>query len=69
MARDHEHRWFLTTTKNAFEPVPQFKPDGEPVETADMLYRIVEYAYLICNCGDIKKEPVQQPGGVIENVR
>ena len=45
----HDHRWHLA----------QVKKDFELVDPLQQLYKMVEYAYLICNCGELNKKPVK----------
>lgn len=47
----HEHKWFVFQIKNVFEPTHE----------QDM-YRMIEYAYSGCNCGDVIKIKVKNQG-------
>jgi hypothetical protein len=42
--RDHDHRWYMAQTRKDFEPTDE--------AAGHTLYEMVEYAYLVCNCGE-----------------
>ena len=50
----HEHRYKLSMTKKEFLPV-----NPEIYEESD-LYKMVEYAYHVCSCGDTFKTEVRE---------
>lgn len=50
------HRHYYTSVvqvKNNFEPIPGQTVDGSQV------YSLIEYAYMACNCGEVKKSRVR----------
>jgi hypothetical protein len=63
MANTHEHKFYGYQVKADFEPLPPFmeeSADGELVNTNQDLYRRVEYAISICNCGAARKVKVNE---------
>lgn len=53
MQNDHEHRYFIFKTFEAFEPTVVGQGGVQ-------LYEKTEYAVLGCNCGSVVKEEVKQ---------
>lgn len=49
---DHEHRFFLSTTKKEFE--------YDHTEAGVDFYVMTEYAWLGCNCGEVIKTKVKK---------
>jgi hypothetical protein len=49
--RGHEHKYFMFQVKQVFEPQPDTDNTG--------LYKMVEYGYLSCNCGETVKSKVR----------
>jgi hypothetical protein len=68
MPNHHEHRYYIATTKKEFVPIderffmttPEIDPAYGDQSLMDDLHLRVEYAYLICQCNDIKKVVVRQ---------
>lgn len=56
----HFHKWNLAQIKNNFEHVGNEDPDE------NTLYKMVEYAYMICNgCSTIAKVAVQDKDSML----
>lgn len=55
MSVEHYHKWFMVQTKNSFEThgISNPDPDVEPI------YKMVEYAYMSCSCGEVFKKVVK----------
>lgn len=51
---DHKHRYYFQTTKKEFLPVDPEKHNEED------LYKMVEFAILMCNCTDVIKVKVEK---------
>jgi hypothetical protein len=49
----HSHRWQPMQIKNIFEPIDQ------AANGVDLVYTMVEYAYLSCMCGPVIKSRVR----------
>lgn len=52
----HEHKYFIWQVKSVFETV---QDDDMPAHDLGPLYRMVEYAFMGCNCGDVIKTKVR----------
>jgi len=54
-ASNHDHKFFLFETRQAFEPF-QFETN---IQHTPQLYQRIEYAVLSCNCGEVIKRKVK----------
>lgn len=50
----HRHKYMLVNTKKEFEPV-----DPEEVQGISDLYRMVDYAIMVCYCTDVIKKVIR----------